>query len=283
MKKGLLVFTGIIELIFFILVFILSLYNLAYQFLASTIEGLIGESLADTLVSVFENMYKPLIELIPLDLDAGLLNIILSALMTIVSLMLLIFATKKLAYARLYDFEYLQKRRILRSFGLFELLVFAGAAATMVLAVLGESFEFDMMTTLPKIVNAALMLFIVLFTFVQVGKMNKAYKKTLDGTGGVNYAAHVQPTTTYTQPEEVPQYQPNMIDNATNEGDLYAGYPDKVKADLERLDRLYANGALTEDSFQAMRTKILKEVGVIGDTTTDPNAGTDPNGNPPQV
>ena len=296
MKKGLLIFTGIIELIFFILVLILSIYNLAYQFLASTIEGLIGASFAGTLVDVFDTMYKPLIGFLPLSLEAQLLNIIVAGLMIAVSVMLLIFASKKLSFARLPDFEYLQKRRSVGVFAIFEFLVFAGAAATLALTILDKDFKFEMLTIIPQGVNAVVMLFILLFSVIQRGKMNKAYKRTLDGTfGGVNYNYNQQYGATdmgqqyaqngeYAQPAEPPRYQPNMIDNTVDEGDLYAGYPDKVKADLERLDRLHANGALTEDSFQAMRTKILQEMDAANNAgATDPNGNVDPNGNPPQV
>ena len=304
MKKGLLIFTGIIELIFFILVLLLSLYNLAYQFLASTINGFIGESFAGTLVSVFDTMYKPLIEFVPVSIEAKLLNIIVAGLMIVVSLMLLIFATKKLSFARLPDFEYLQKRRSLRVFMYLEFIVFAAAAGTLVLTILDKDFKFDMLEVLPQGVNAVVMLILFFFSLIQIMRMSKAYKRTLAGTfGGVNYNQQYAPTNygqqqyygdngEYVQAPEPPRYQPNMIDNTVDEGDLYAGYPDKVKADLERLDRLHANGALTEDSFQAMRTKILQEFeNANGGGNTDPNGGyvdpntgyTDPNGNPPHV
>lgn len=299
MKKGLLIFTGIIELIFFILVLILSLYNLAYQFLASTIEGFIGKSFAGTLTSVFDTMYKPLINLIPVSFEAQLLNILTAGLVLVISVTLLIFATKKLSFAKLPDFEYLQKRRAVSGFVFVEFIVFALAAGTLVLTILDKDFKFDMLKVLPQAVNAVVMLFIFLFSLIQAMRMSKAYKRTLAGTfGGINYNQQFAPTD-YNQQQygpngepvapEPPRYQPNMIDNTVDEGDLYAGYPDKVKADLERLDRLHANGALTEDSFQAMRMKILQEFegnNGAGDPNgnADPNGGyVDPNGNPPQV
>ncbi len=296
MKKGLLLFTGIIELIFFILVLILSIYNLAFQFLSSTIEGLIGAEIAGLLVDVFNTMYRPLVDLLPLELEAKLMAIILAGLMIVLSLVLVIFASKKLGFAKLDDFEFLQKRKALRWFFVFEFLVFAGAVGTMVYPIVTDGFEFVMLTTIPQGVSVFINLLIVFFSLIQIGKMRRAYKKTLNGGYGAgsygqptypapnqNYTQNTQQygpqngQGVYTQPQEPSHYQPNMIDATVDQGDLYAGYPDKIKADLERLDRLHANGALTEDSFQAMRTKILQ--GMDEGSAT----GTDANNPPPQV
>lgn len=280
MKKGLLLFTGILELIFFILVLILSIFNLAYQFLASTLQGFMGAEISGMFLDVFVNMYKPLIDFLPLSLEPQLMNIILAGLMIILSLMLVIFASRKLAIAKLEDSSFFEKRKSITFFAIFEFLMFAGAVATFVVPTLTYGFMFIMLETIPQGVNIFVTFLVFLLTAIQSGKMRKGYKESyIPGLTGAPAGNATYPQTTgytqqfgpnptgqgmYAQPAEPQQtishYQPNMIDKTEDVGDLYVGYPDKVKADLERLDRLYANGALTQDSFQAMRTKIMQTI-----------------------
>lgn len=300
MKKGLLLFTGVIELLFFILVFIVSAYSLAYEFLYDVIDGLIGYDMAILINDIFYTMYRPLVDLIPVELEAGLIKLILCGLMIVVSIMLLSFASKKIAYAKLPDAEIYAKKKPLSVFAFFEFLVFAGAAGTIAVTIMDASFEFEMLIIIPQAANAFIMLLVLLFTLISIGKIKKAYKRNILGStrpimnqtngGGASFTqpafnmTETGPTLYDPLQNQTPQqaYQPNMINKGVDEGDLYAGYPDKVKADLERLDRLYANGALTQDSFQAMRTKILQTLENTG-VDSNVNTGVDPNGNPPQV
>lgn len=297
MKKGLLLFTGILELIFFILVLILSIYNLAYQFLASTLEGFVGIEIAGMLLDVFNNMYRPVIDFLPFALEAKLMNIILAGLMIILSLMMVIFASKKLSFAKLADYEFATKRKVVIFFVIFEFLMFAGAVATFVLPTLTYGFMFVMLETIPQGISIFVTFIVFLFTAIQAGMMKKIDKNSpnsfINGLDGISTNPQAYPQTTYTQQygpnpsaqgmytqpqqtQSVSHYQPNMIDNAEDVGDLYVGYPDKVKADLERLDRLYANGALTPDSFQTMRTKIMQEMDVSSEAPNQSaNTGVD--------
>ena len=293
MKKGMLLFTGILELIFFILVLILSIYNLAHQFIASTLEGFMGVEIAGTLLDVFSNMYKPVIDFLPLALEAKLMNIILAGLMIILSVTLIIFASKKLSFAKLSDSEFAEKSKTLIFFGVFELLMFLGAVATFVLPTITYGFMFVMLETIPQVISIIVTFIVFLVAFIQAGKMKNAYENSpMRGLDGVTANPQSYPQTTYaqqygpnptgqgmyTQPQQaqtVSHYQPNMIDNTEDVGDLYVGYPDRIKADLERLDRLYANGALTPDSFQTMRTKIMQ--GIDGANTNSTTTGVDTN------
>ena len=271
MKKGLLMFTGVLTLLFFIVVMILSLYTLAYNFLASTIAGVLGASTTNMIADIFYTLYHPIVDLLPISMDATLLSIIMTSLMILVSIMFIIFAAKEIQLAKLTDTEFFPKRKKLNAFLVFKIVVFLGAAGSLALTIMNSKGTLDMMKVIPQGVNAGLTLFLCIFTIACISKANKTYKQTLTGDYFKNRAqnkmsAYQQSNMNGYGQSEVNINQPKMMDTITGDGNIYQGFSDKVKADLERLDRLHANGALTEDSYQTMRTKII--TGAQSDATS---------------